>query len=80
MLTLVPDACSHERCTDLWAESVKSKNANKFLARQCGSYETYLSGGCDTAPSNNLGIFINKAVTGNFYLRTLSSAPYSVSN
>lgn len=47
-------ACSHGRSYLYFAESI---NSNKFVSKQCESYQSFTSGRCSNHASSNMGMF-----------------------
>ncbi|XP_030748654.1 pancreatic triacylglycerol lipase-like [Sitophilus oryzae] len=69
-------SCAHGRSYLYIGESITNNN---FYSRECDSYSDYIAGEC----TNNIvammgGPTHNTSITGNYYLRTNSSSPYSL--
>jgi hypothetical protein len=72
------DLCSHRRSWYFWAESVAAKNEKSFHSVRCKSWDQFKEGKCDEdAPVAYMGIDCPMNVSGDYYLQTHGTAPYS---
>jgi Lipase len=79
VISLLIGVCSHLKAPKYWIESVESKDSKKFVSYQCDSYQSFLNGACTSSQTTNMGLYVNQAARGNFYLKTNLSPPYSIS-
>ncbi|KAK2720757.1 hypothetical protein QYM36_004589 [Artemia franciscana] len=66
--------CSHARAHQYYVESIRS---NAFRAKQCGSYDEYLAGVCNSNTEEYMGFVVSTSARGNFYLQTNENSPYA---
>jgi pancreatic triacylglycerol lipase len=67
--------CAHARSTTLYAESV---NSNRFVARQCASYDEIVAQNCPgTGVTGIMGGDNAKSIRGVFFLTTNAASPFA---
>jgi hypothetical protein len=67
--------CSHSRAWEYFAETVIIGNENNFLAKKCGSLNSYDIDAC-IKTEIPMGIACPKSAKGNFFLRTSTDKPF----
>ncbi|KAK4876015.1 hypothetical protein RN001_012437 [Aquatica leii] len=68
--------CSHQRSHQYFIESI---NSEKFIAKSCSSWSSYLLGFCKINANVLFGENAPPSATGKFYFRTNPAPPYAVS-
>ncbi|XP_017879823.1 phospholipase A1-like [Ceratina calcarata] len=72
----IEGSCSHSRAYEYYAESINSDLG--FVGRKCGSYKDFQVDKCELNGTAIMGGVTPKFnVTGNYYLNTLSKAPFA---
>ena len=75
-------ACSHNRVLDLYVESIKHRDNDKyFLSKNCESYEEYQKGTCngnELPMGEALKPSMVKTNGLKYYLKTGSSSPFNL--
>ncbi|CAB3360980.1 Hypothetical predicted protein [Cloeon dipterum] len=68
-------SCSHARSHDFFLESITS---NQFVAKECDTWDNFLSGACAGASEAIMGNPSNTNSRGTFYLATSGSSPFAL--
>lgn len=66
----VTSICSHLSTVKYWAESVRSKNPNRFPAYNCENYDSFKRGACERSNPVFMGVYVDQSINGRFYLDT----------
>ena len=69
-------ACSHNRANTIWIESINSSKG--FTGTECGSYEDYKAGKCDSNPQQKMGYSCTSTPkSGKYFFDINEEAPFA---
>lgn len=70
--------CSHARAYELFAETVKPGNEDKFVATKCNSIGSLDAGACRGQKPVPFGFACPQNTKGNFFFKTSGEKPFTL--
>lgn len=68
---------SHYRSLQFFAEIIKAKHTEKFLAVPANSWNDFIRGKIDTNNVIEMGLNCPRNATGNYYFKTNANSPFA---